>query len=140
MANMNDETHCHTTPLNFEDDCCDNHDIDYADEMFYWKSKAIELETKYNELSVQYEQMKALKEQLELHIMQSEQAKPKKQKRKVSKYQQDFKVFFDQKKKDVKFVASIKNKLQQLGMIGDNDNVPWYIVRDECKRMFALEQ
>lgn len=136
---MDCDIHYDTTPVNCDDNCSDIPDIDYADEMFYWKSRAIELETKYNELSVQYEQMKSIKEQLELHIMQSEQTKPKKPKRKTTKFQQDFKAFYEHKKKDVEFVASIKSKLKQLGMISDNDNVPWYIVKDECKRLFTLE-
>ncbi len=54
--------------------------INYEDELFFWKSKAIQLETDYNELMKQYEQVKTLKEQLELHILQQEEPKPFKKK------------------------------------------------------------
>lgn len=123
-------------------DTMDGHaDYDsYEDELFFWKSRAIQLETDINEISVQYEKMKALKEQLELHIMQSEQPIKPKPKRTQSKHQQELKIFLQQKKNDANFMASLKKKLTDLNFIKENEKVPWYVIRDECKRLFEQTQ
>ncbi len=113
--------------------------INYEDELFFWKSKAIQLETDYNELMKQYEQVKTLKEQLELHILQQEEPKPFKKKRCVSKYQQEFKVFLDKKKNDKDFIASIRGKLETLELVACNEPIPWVILRSECKKLFDKE-
>jgi hypothetical protein len=115
--------------------------ITYDDELFFWKSRAIQLETDYNDLMSLYEKTKAIKLQLEQHILQNDE-EPKKQKvkRKVSQYQQDFRVFFDNKKNDQEFVASMKNKLLALNMIESTDTVPWYILRRECKKQFDKQR
>jgi hypothetical protein len=115
--------------------------ITYDDELFFWKSRAIQLETDYNDLLSLYEKTKAIKLQLEQHILQNDE-EPKKQKvkRKVSQYQQDFRVFFDNKKNDQEFVASMKNKLLALNMIESTDTVPWYILRRECKKQFDKQR
>jgi hypothetical protein len=109
--------------------------VDYDDELFYWKSRAIQLETELTEVLGQYEKMKEMKEQLERHILQTEPKKQKK-KRTESKFQKEFNVFLDQKKKDTLFLTNIKNKLIRLEIIKDDDKIPWYIIRDECKRLF----
>lgn len=108
----------------------------FEDELFFWKSRAIQLETDLADLIGQYEKMKALKEQLEMHILQSEQPKKTKVKKKQSKFQEEFKVFFEQKKKDTQFITDLKNKLIRLEIIEEGETIPWYIVRDECKRVF----
>jgi hypothetical protein len=127
-------------------DCVDNtlsddEPMTYDDELFFWKSRAIQLETDYNDLLSLYEKTKAIKLQLEQHILQNdEQPKKNKGKRKVSQYQQDFNIFFDRKKHDQEFVASIKNKLLSLEIITSNEKVPWYILRNECKKQFEKEK
>jgi hypothetical protein len=88
-----------------------------------------------------YEKTKAIKLQLEQHILQNDE-EPKKQKvkRKISQYQQEFRVFFDSKKNDKEFVASMKDKLLALNMIESTDTVPWYILRRECKKQFEKQR
>lgn len=110
--------------------------INYDDELFIWKGRAIQLETEYNELMKQYEQVKTLKEQLELHILQMEMPKASKKKRNISQYQQEFKVFLEKKKNDQDFIACIRGKLETLELITNNEPIPWVIFRSECKKLF----
>jgi hypothetical protein len=110
--------------------------INYDDELFIWKGRAIQLETEYNELMKQYEQVKTLKEQLELHILQNEQPKTSKKKRNMSQYQQEFKAFLEKKKNDPDFIALIRGKLETLELVTQNEPIPWVILRNECKKLF----
>lgn len=135
---MNLENYSDNYGDNHGDNYGDNHGdetCDYDDELFYWKSRAIQLETELAEVLGQYEKMKEMKERLEQHILQTE-PKMQKKKRTESKFQKDFKVFLEQKKQDTQFLTNIRNKLVRLDIIKEDDKIPWYIIRDECKRLF----
>ena len=110
--------------------------ISFDDELYFWKSRAIQLETDLADLTGQFEKMKTLKEQLEQYIMQNEQPKKEKVKRKQSMFQQQFNIFFEQKKKDENFLSGIRNKLTSLELIKDGEKIPWHILRNECKKIF----
>lgn len=109
--------------------------VNFDDELFYWKSKAIQLETELTEVLGQYDKMREMKEQLERHILQTEPKKQKKTRTK-STFQKEFTLFIEQKKQDATFMANIKNKLIRLEIIKENDKIPWYIIRDECKKVY----
>ncbi len=113
--------------------------LNIEEELFLLKSDVIELEAENTDLRNQVNNLKCIKEQLEQFIMDmggQEEKKKIKQPRKISDTQKQFQEFYKSNKNNVSIRESLKTKLESLGMLEEAKKIPWYIVRNECKRLF----
>jgi hypothetical protein len=108
---------------------------DVLEELFYMKEKIIDLEKDNVSLKRQLDNMKALKDQMEVFLMEETvHSKNKPKKREKSVYQKGLESFYHEHKKNDSIINNLKERLNALGYI--DSNITWYMIKLECKKLY----